>query len=100
LPLAIIEAMAAGLPVVAAASGGVAELFDDGVEGRLWPLDDPDQAAAILIALMDDEEKRSLAGAAALARFRRDFDAEVTAPRLLSFVMDPDPAFAGSHSRS
>jgi len=86
LPLAIIEAMAGGLPVVAGDAGGVAEIFDDGVEGRFWPLDDPARAAAVLIDLMDDEPKRSAAAAAALARFRRDFDAEVIAPRLLSFV--------------
>jgi glycosyltransferase involved in cell wall biosynthesis len=90
LPLAIIEAMAAGLPVVAADAGGVAELFDEGVEGYFWPLDDPTRAAEVLIGLMDDEPKRSMAGAAALARFRQDFDAEVTAPRLLSFVMGAD----------
>jgi glycosyltransferase involved in cell wall biosynthesis len=98
LPLAIIEAMAAGLPVVAGDTGGVAEIFDEGVEGRFWPLDDPARAAAVLIALMDDEETRSMAAAAALVRFRRDFDAEVTAPRLLSFVMDLDAATAGTHS--
>lgn len=86
LPLAIIEAMAAGLPVVAADTGGVAELLDDGVEGRFWPLDDPAAAAAILIDLLDDDAKRARAGAAALDRFRRDFDAEVLGPRLLSFV--------------
>jgi glycosyltransferase involved in cell wall biosynthesis len=87
LPLAIIEAMAAGLPVVAADTGGVAELFDEGVEGRFWPLDDPVRAAAVLSGLMDDEARRSIAAAAARARFSRDFDAEVIAPRLLSFVM-------------
>ena len=47
--LAIIEAMAAGLPIVAGNIGPIAELFDDGVEGRYWPLDDPAQAAAIVI---------------------------------------------------
>jgi glycosyltransferase involved in cell wall biosynthesis len=95
LPLAIIEAMAAGLPVVAADAGGIAELFDEGVEGRFWPLDDPARAAAVLIDLMDDDAKRSMAAAAALARFRRDFDAEVTAPRLLSFVTGANAASLG-----
>ena len=56
--LAIIEAMAAGLPVVAADVGGIAELCDDGVEGRFWPLDDPAQAAAILLDLLDNEPAR------------------------------------------
>ncbi len=49
LPLAIIEAMAAGLPIVAGNTGGISELCDDGVEARFWPLDDPAQAAATLI---------------------------------------------------
>jgi glycosyltransferase involved in cell wall biosynthesis len=88
LPLAIIEAMAAGLPIVAGDTGGVSELFDQGVEGRFWPLDDPARAAAVLIGLMDDEAGCSMAAAAALARFRRDFNAEVIAPRLLSFLME------------
>jgi len=84
---AIIEAMAAGLPIVAGDTGPLPELFDEGVEGRFWPLDDPARGAAVLVGLMDDEAQRSNAAAAALARFRRDFDAEVLAPRLLSFLM-------------
>jgi glycosyltransferase involved in cell wall biosynthesis len=41
LPLAIIEAMAAGLPIVPGNPGGISELCDDGVEARFWNLDDP-----------------------------------------------------------
>lgn len=96
---AIIEAMAAGLPIVAGDTGPLSELFDDGVEGRLWPLDDPAGAAAVLIDLMSDEAKRSAAGIAARARFKRDFDAEVIAPRLLSFVMGATEAPIRSPSR-
>jgi glycosyltransferase involved in cell wall biosynthesis len=84
---AIIEAMAAGLPIVAGDTGPLSELFDDGVEGRFWPLDDPACAAAALIGLMEDETERSMAAAAAIARFRQDFDAEIIAPRLLCFLM-------------
>lgn len=99
LPLAIIEAMGAGLPVVAGDTGGVTELVDEGVEGRFWPLDDPSRAAAVLIDLMEDEATRSMAAAAAETRFRRDFDADVVAPRLLSFLMDADVGLGGiSHS--
>jgi glycosyltransferase involved in cell wall biosynthesis len=84
---AIIEAMAAGLPIVAGDTGPLTELFDEGVEGRFWPLDDPARAARVLIGLLTDEAARSVAAAAARARFRRDFDADVIAPRLLSFVL-------------
>ena len=37
LPLAIMEAMGAGLPVVSSDAGGVPELFDDPEQGRFWP---------------------------------------------------------------
>jgi len=84
--LAIIEAMAAGLPIVAGNIGPLGELFDDGVEGRFWPLDDPDHAARVLIGLVDSEAERSKAADAARARFRRDYTAEGIAPRLVSFL--------------
>ena len=94
--LAIIEAMAAGLPIVAGNIGPISELVDDGVEARFWPLDDPAQAAAMLLDLLDSEPKRARAASAASARFHRDFDADVIAPRLLSFLQGET---AGVHSR-
>ncbi len=90
--LAIIEAMAAGLPILTGAIGPLAELCDDGVEARFWPLDDPAKAAAILLELLDDEPARRAASEAAKQRFRRDFDTEIIAPRLLSFLFDSQPA--------
>jgi glycosyltransferase involved in cell wall biosynthesis len=91
LPLAIIEAMAAGLPIVAGDTGGISELCDDGVEARFWPLDDPTQAAATLIDLLDCEPARLKAACAASERFRREFDADAVVPRLLSFLQDRLP---------
>jgi glycosyltransferase involved in cell wall biosynthesis len=96
--LAIIEAMAAGLPIVSGDIGPLSELFEEGVEGRFWPLDDPAHATKVLIDLMDDEAELSRAAAAALARFRREFDADVIAPRLVSFVMGADAATPSGHS--
>jgi glycosyltransferase involved in cell wall biosynthesis len=84
--LAIIEAMAAGLPIVAANIGPIGELCDDGVEARFWSLDDPALAAKTLTDLLDCEPERLMAASAARERFRRDFDASVIAPRLLSFL--------------
>ena len=86
LPLALIEALAAGLPVVAGNVGGIPEIYDDGVEGRFWSLDDPVSAAATLLELLDCEPARSHASAAALERYRRNFRADVVVPRLLSFL--------------
>ena len=89
LPLVLIEAMSAGLPVLAGPVGGIPELVDDGVEGSLWPLDDPTEAADRLIRLLGDEDRRSQAGAAARQRFEREFSAEVVGPRLREFLSDP-----------
>ena len=86
--LAIIEAMAAGLPIVAGNIGPIAELFDDGVEGRYWPLDDPVEAAATLMGLLGSEPDRLKAAACATERFRRDFDADLVAPRLYDFLVE------------
>lgn len=91
-PLAIIEAMAAGLPVVAGDIGGISELCDDGVEARFWPLDDPAQAAATLLDLLDSEPARLKAARAAEERFRREFDAGVVGPQLRSFLFGTVPA--------
>lgn len=95
--LAIIEAMAAGLPIVAGNIGPISELCDDGVEARFWPLDDAPRAAARLIDLLDCEPARAMAAQAASERFHRSFDADVIAPSLLSFLLGtrgPSPANA------
>jgi len=96
--LAIIESMAAGLPIVAANIGPIAELCDEGVEARFWPLDDVSKAAATLIDLLENESARSKAAAAASERFRRDFDASLLAPRLLSFLQGSPSAGATAPS--
>ena len=83
--------MAAGLPIVAGNTGGISELCDDGVEARFWPLDDPAQAAATLIDLLDCEPARLKAAQRARERFRRDFDADVVGPDLLSFLLGTTP---------
>jgi glycosyltransferase involved in cell wall biosynthesis len=96
--LAIIEAMAAGLPIVAGNIGPIAELCDDGVEARFWSLDDPTKAAATLLELIDCEPARLQAASAAHERFKRDFDANLVAPRLLSFLMGMHRPLAAASS--
>lgn len=89
--LSIIEAMAAGLPVVAADIGPISELCDEGIEARFWSLDDPARAATTLIELLGDEVARQTAARAARERFRRDFDASLLAARLHSFLLGSQP---------
>lgn len=86
--LAIMEAMAAGLPIVAGYLEPLAEVCEEGVETRFFRLEDPGQAAKVLIDLLECEPKRSDAAQAARARFERLFDAEIVAPQLMSFLED------------
>lgn len=52
--LAIVEAMAAGLSVVASASEGALEIIEDGFSGKLVPADDPEALAEAINKLLDD----------------------------------------------
>ena len=70
--LAIVEAMAAGLPIVAAASEGALEIIDDGESGKLVPVNDPEALADAVNDLLDDPDERSrLAQNALLAAHQR-----------------------------
>lgn len=60
--LSIVEAMAAGLPVVAAASEGALEIIEDGVTGKLVPVGDPESLARAINNLLDDPVERSRLG--------------------------------------
>jgi glycosyltransferase involved in cell wall biosynthesis len=62
LPLCALEAMAAGLPVVATAVGGLPGLIEDGVTGMLVPANDESALGRALAALRDDPPRaRALA---------------------------------------
>jgi len=63
LPRAVLQAMAAGTPVVATAVDGTPEVVEDGVTGRLVPPGDPERTAAAVVELAADPT-----GAAMLAR--------------------------------
>ena len=56
LGIAVLEGMAAGLPVVATAVGGVTELVQPGVTGELVPPGDPAAMAAALAAVLGDPD--------------------------------------------
>lgn len=74
-PNAVLEAMAAGLPVVALATGAVGEMVADGVTGAVVPLDAGDAVLAEAIAaFVDDPVARTVMGAAGRARFEARYD--------------------------
>jgi len=65
LPLALLEAMACGVPVVGAAVGGLLDSVVDGVTGLLVPPRDPVATAAALNRVLGDEDLRLRLGRAA-----------------------------------
>lgn len=74
--LAIVEAMAAGLPVVATASEGATEIIEDGVSGKLVPADNPEALAQAIDALLDDLDERLRLGRNALRAARERYSLE------------------------
>lgn len=86
-PLAIIEALAAGLPIVAGKVGGIPEIIEEGVEGRFWPVDDPNRAAGILLDFLDSGSALEKAKIAARDRFQREFDINTVGARMQSFLL-------------
>ena len=71
--LSIVEAMAAGLPVVAAASEGALEILEDGVTGKLVPAGDPESLAKAINDLLDNPSERSRLGHNALLAARQRY---------------------------
>lgn len=73
LPLAILEAMSAGLPIVATSVGGIPDVVRDGVHGLLVPPGDPAPLAAAIGKLATDDALRRRLGEQAEARARDDY---------------------------
>jgi len=62
LPIVLLEGMAAEVPVIATAVGGVPEVITHDVDGLLVPPKDPERLAAAVRALLADENKRRALG--------------------------------------
>lgn len=78
-PVAVIEAMAAGLPVVSTDCGALRDMVTDGVEGYLVPVGDSRRLAERLGTLADDPDLRARLGTAARHRARTSCGIELTA---------------------
>ena len=77
LPGALIEAMAAGLPIVCTPVDGNAELVVDGESGVFVPTHVPEEIAAELDVLLSEHNVRRNLGRAAAARARATFSIEL-----------------------
>jgi glycosyltransferase involved in cell wall biosynthesis len=87
-PYSVLEAMAAGVPVVTYAAAGMPELVESQVSGLLVPPRDDAALARAIVGLLEDEPGRQRMGRAAMLRVERQFDARITTAQLLDVLRD------------
>jgi glycosyltransferase involved in cell wall biosynthesis len=95
-PLSILEAMRAGLPVVASDVGGVSEAVQDGETGYVVPRADVHRLRNRLEGLLRSADLRGRLGAAGRARYEQHFTLDHMVEETLEVyqsVLGPRPAF-------
>jgi len=98
-PIALLSAMAAGLPVLVTPVGGVPEVVKDGFNGWVVPAGDPVALAEAIWRVHEDPVGASGLGGAAAATIRDNYSHRTTARRIMEIyeqVLGPD---AGKGSR-
>lgn len=92
LGLAVIEGMAAGMPVIASRSGGIVEIVRDGRDGLLFPEGDARVLGELINGLAADTGLRSRLGMAGRTRVMAEFDAAVMVDRFEALMFRVLPA--------
>lgn len=95
IPVALMEALATGLPVVASRLSGIPELVRDGETGLLARAGDPDDLARALRELLGDPEAAVARARAGRELIEREFDIERSADRMLELF-----GIAHAHERA
>jgi colanic acid/amylovoran biosynthesis glycosyltransferase len=85
-PAAVCEAMSAGVAVVATAVGGIADMIDDGVHGRIVPPGDEAALAAALQQLAGDRAALARMASACRTKALAQFDCRAVARRILDKI--------------
>ena len=86
LPMALLEAMSAGLPVVATGLDGVAEVVLEGEHGLFAPIDDSDALANVILQLLRDPSMRARMGTAARRRVDEMYSIDRTGEQYLTLM--------------
>jgi len=87
-PLAVVEAMASGRPVIGTRVGGIPELIADGETGILVDPQAPQQLASALIGLLADSQLARAMGAAGRQRAERLFSADRWINETIAFYQE------------
>ena len=93
LPTVIMEAMAAGLPILSTRIAGIPEMIEDGVTGRVLPEHDVAGLAAALEKMLRDRALAERWGQAGWALVRRKFATGATTGRLKHLLVRRCPVF-------
>jgi glycosyltransferase involved in cell wall biosynthesis len=86
--MALLEAQAAGLPLVAGDRAGTRQIVADGETALLAPAGDAAAFAAAVAALLDAPARRTAMAAAAIERVRSEHDLPIAARRLDAVLRD------------
>lgn len=87
LPIALLEAMSAGLPVVATKVEGVDEVVKDGEHGLLVSVDDAEELANAILQLLKDKQLRLKMGAAAKAHVLEHYTENIMCEKYFQLMM-------------
>lgn len=79
VPVVLMEAMAAGLPVIATRIAGIPELVEDGISGILVPPGDAATLANAILTMLEHPEKMQAMGTAGRAKVTKDFNIQTEA---------------------
>ncbi len=86
-PLSPSEMQACGLPVIVTDCQGLPETVDDGRTGLVVPAGNVGKLAEAILSLVDDTQRRTAMGAAAVERIRTGFSAELQVERLRQAIV-------------
>ncbi|HMS40965.1 MAG TPA: glycosyltransferase family 4 protein [Pyrinomonadaceae bacterium] len=88
MPMSVIEAMAAGLPVISTNVGGIPELVEDGENGFLFECGDVSVLAEKILLLAEDKNLRQKFGKKAREKARKEFDFNQYTEKLRDFLSE------------
>ena len=86
MPMSVIEAMAAGLPVISTPVGGIPELIEDGVDGLLFPPGDENALAEKIAFLLENKKARLEIGKKAQKKACEQMDFKIYVNKLCNHL--------------